>query len=120
MTLELVRGDAYTGDRALRVNVADAAGAPLDLSGFDLVFMVKRLRTDADLEALISKAIGSGITLGDQMTDPGLALIDVDASDTEDGPTGRFFGELQAVDPLGPVTLWSGRVTVTPDLIRES
>ena len=121
--LSIIRGDDYTAARRLTVLVTDPdnADAPVDLTGTALAFMVKLRPVDADDDALISKATGGdGITLANQTTDPGEALIAIAAADTDALAAGLFWWELQGTDGTGVITLASGRFAIGADLIREA
>ena len=116
-TLTVVSGDAYAGDdendRRLLVTVAND-GLPVDLTGTELVFMVKLHIEDADEDALISTTA----ELADPQTGDteGHAFITLEESDTA-GLAGIYHWELQGEDTVGAVTLASGRFKVVRDLI---
>lgn len=119
--LTITRGDDYTGARHLVVTIheSDAADAALlDLTGLDLRFMVKKLRTDTNAAALIDKSTADAITLGSPQSGAtlGLAYIALDDIDTAIQP-GAWYWELQGTDADGVVTLGRGRFIVTPDLV---
>lgn len=120
-TLNIVSGDAYgidgANDRRLVVTVADD-GARVDLTGVGLTFMVKRRRSDADADAVITKTVGSGITLaspqtGDTKGKAYITLLEADTADLD----GRYRWELESDDAVGKLTLASGFFRVASDLI---
>lgn len=115
MLLYLISGDAYTEERALTVNVTDKDGDPLDISETDLVFAVCA-RPGVEL---FRKTLGEGVTRADQMSDPGVAYIEIEPEDTED-LAGRYLWELQGTDPVGVVTLAGGSIYIKSDLVAAS
>lgn len=128
--LYVVSGDAYLDERRLVVTVTepvlDADGneisrTPVDLSATDLTFMVKRRRSDADADALITKTTVSGIEIATPQTGAtkGVAYIELDEADTDDlgHIVGGYPWELEGEDSVGKVTLASGRFYVTADLV---
>lgn len=119
MTYLLVtRGD----DEILDILTTDKdTGALVDLSGAQLTFMAKRRRTDADADALITKTVGTGIAISNQVTDKGEAVVTINAGDTDAKPAGAFWWELQSKDGGNHVaTLASGRFVILADLIRTA
>lgn len=113
-SLFVTSGDAYVGSRALQVTVVDPDGSATDLTGIDLTFLVKQGLDDADADAVITKTVGTGITVAAPLT--GMATIDLSEADTADR-AGMFPWELQGVDANGRVTLASGSLYISPDLI---
>lgn len=70
----------FTGeDKSLVVTVLDAAGAAQDITGWALSWMVKRRKTDADADALVTKATGAGIAL----TTPASGICTVTVEDVD-------------------------------------
>ena len=118
MNLYVVSGDAYTGVRRLVVTVVDENDAAVDLTGTTMTFMVKRRRTDDDADALITKAVGTGVTLATPQSGAtkGIAYIALDPTDTED-LSGKYPWELAAEDSVGPIRLAAGWFRVASDLI---
>ena len=114
--LSIPRGD----DGILDVVVTDRdTGDPIDLTGAELTFMVKRDRRDADADAILAKTVGSGITVAAPTT--GIAVVAIDAADTDAATPGACWWELQSVDVTSKVhTLASGRFVITADLVREA
>lgn len=105
--ISLYRGD----DRTISVDVTT------DITDAELTFLVKARRDAADEDAVITKTIGSGITVTNAST--GLATISLDAADTADLPTEPFYRwEIQAVDAAGDThTLAAGRFVLRTDLV---
>ena len=75
--LEMTRGDTQAYDIAV---TDPATGNPIDLNGKTLAFMAKRSVSDANANAVISKGIGTGITVTNAVG--GLATLTIDLVDT--------------------------------------
>lgn len=105
--ISLYQGD----DRSVAIDVST------DITGAALTFLVKVRRLDADADAVITKTIGSGITVTNAGL--GLATLTLDAADTEALSTDPFYRwELQAVDATNEVhTLAAGRFVLRDDLV---
>jgi hypothetical protein len=106
----MFRGD----DRVLTVTIIEEGG-PLDLTGVLLRFTAKRKLTDADSDAVISKATGDGISHG---MDPtlGIATVTLDAEDTEGEAPGPLRWDVQLTDGDGLVrTIATGRLVLLAD-----
>ncbi len=97
---------AYAGDtQQIEIDVGDEAGAPLDLTGAALVYI---LRSRAGVEVL-RKTTGDGITVAGNT-----ATVTIDAGDTATLGSGQAYHELQCTDVAGNVsTLLAGWVTFT-------
>ena len=91
-------------------------GAAVNLTGKSLRFMAKRSVADADSAAVITKTIGSGITV----TNPtgGLAQTLISPADTTGLPAiaQLLQWDLQMVDGSNVYTLESGTLLVSPDV----
>lgn len=112
--LFVTSGDDYASASALTVNATDGAGADLDLTGWTLTFSVKR---SPDTSALVTKTVGSGITVPTQTGDDvGVAYITIDAADTA-SLAGAYLWELEGVSGGKTRTLDAGRFHVAPDLV---
>lgn len=116
--IHVTSGDAYVDDRRLTITVTDADDATVDLSATDLTFMVKRRRSDADADALITKVTPAEIEIASPQTGAtkGVAYLSLEESDTAD-LNGRFLWELEGEDSAGKVTLADGGFYVKRDLI---
>ncbi len=114
--LTIVRSD----DETLDILVTDEdTGAAVDLTSADITWMAKRRRNDADVDALITKAIGSGVTVTSAVG--GVAEVAIAAADTDAITPGAYYWELQSVDAAGKThTLAGGRIVILPDLIRST
>jgi len=73
--LELIHGET----KQLDIAVVDGNDAAVDITGSSFWFTVKRDWLDADADALITKTVGSGITIDDAPN--GSAVIDIDPAD---------------------------------------
>lgn len=113
--LSVTRGD----DEILDIVVTDEdTGAPVDLTGAALHFMVKARPRDDDADALIDLELGSGVTVTNAVG--GLATVDIAAADTDDLAPGAFWWELQAQDATNRViTLAGGRFAIVADIVRS-
>lgn len=104
----------WSGDsKKLRFTVIDDAGAAKNLTGAAIVW--KAAKTAGSSTALITKSVGSGITI----TDPtgGLFEVRLDPADTA-SLSGDFYHEAQVTDALGDVaTVAIGRIRINADLV---
>jgi hypothetical protein len=118
---ELTSGDDYVGGRRLRITVLDSDQQRVDITGADLTFMVKQNKGDADVDALITKVTPTEIEIVLPQTgdDKGIALLQLDAADTED-LSWRYYWELQAADAFGVITLARGTVYIKGDLVEAA
>lgn len=89
MSFSIIRGDTCV----IGVTVYDEAGALLDLTTYTAEFAIKLLVGDPD-PPLILLAIGTGITLLDQVTAKGQMRIVIEKEDTEDIPAGTCWCDL--------------------------
>lgn len=114
--LTIDRGD----DETLDILVTNGAtGAVVNLTGATLKWMTKRRRNDADVDALITKAIGTGITVTNAVG--GVAEVAITAANTNAITPGAYYWELQSVDAGSKThTLAGGRIVIMPDLIRST
>jgi len=83
----------YEGeDKTWSVTILDSAGAPVDITGYTFLFVVKENITDTDANAKIKKEITSH-------SDPtnGVTQIAIDAADTAD-INGKYLYDYQWVD----------------------
>lgn len=114
MDIQATRGDHETYDLAL----TDPTGDPLPLGGASVWFTAKRRPTDADEDAIIDKAIGSGITvIGDPAE--GNLRLELEPADTEDLAAGiqTLYYDVQTKDPAGRIaTPIRGRLIVASDV----
>jgi hypothetical protein len=114
--LSMYRGD----DESFDVAVVDRDGDVVDLTGADLRFTAKRDVGDLDVDAVMAKTIGAGITVTNAAG--GLARIDIDAADTDTMTRGTVLvWDLQAQDNSDKVrTLASGTLRIQVDVSRTA
>ncbi len=114
--LTITRSD----DETLDVLVTNEdTGAVVNLTSATLKWMAKRRRNDADVDALITKAIGTGVTVTNAVG--GVAEVAIAAADTDAITPGAYYWELQSVDAASKThTLAGGRIVILPDLIRST
>lgn len=115
--LSITRGDT----RVYSITLTDADSEPLDLTGVSVTFTAKRSQLDSDEDAIISKAVGSGIAVDDPET--GIAVLTLDPEDTEDLParTLRLFYDVQVVDAAGVVvTPLMDVLEIQPDVTQDA
>ena len=97
-------------DRSLEYLVNDSAGADLDMGAFALTWELKdSLDSDA---ALITKTVGSGITVANGTGTNDKATVAVDDVDTE-GLDGSYFHILRRTDAGSESVLSFGKVRIT-------
>lgn len=111
-TLQIFRGDSAA--------VAIATVASFDLNTAEsILFTVKRSTFEADDQALIQKALGTGITVsGDHALD--VALVPADTENIAD-PNLNPVWDIQAQTAAGTVhTVASGRLKISLDVTRET
>jgi hypothetical protein len=109
-TLEFRRGDT----RPLTVTL------PQDITGISLWFTAKHRLSDADDDAVLRKSTDEGSITIPVGTD-GIALVDVDASDTESlTRTTRLYYDVQTLDDGGTIdTVAHGRLVIHADVTRS-
>lgn len=116
--LVMTRGD----DRTFEITALDKDGDPANLTDVDLWFTAKRSPLDLDLNAVIQKTVGAGITIVGDPTD-GIAAISVLAADTLalDDQGAVLFWDLQSrTVTLLVTTLARGTLVVTGDITRST
>jgi hypothetical protein len=103
----------FSGDtKVLQITVTDEAGAAIDLTGVDLVWVLAKKVTAAPL---VTKEIGTGITITDAAA--GKFEVAIAPADTEN-IKGDYYHECQ-MDAGGAIsTIMTGKVTITPDAIK--
>lgn len=93
--LSMTRGDLAS----FLVTFTDAEGDPLDLTGLDVAFTVKR-STSLDDSAVITKTIGEGIELTET---EGQVRVTVQPDDTADLTWRSYVWDIQVDDGAGDV-----------------
>jgi len=89
MRIKLKRGN----DRNLKVNVTDAAGAAVDITGWNVRFTVKKLASQTDAEAIINKLV----TVHENAAG-GITNIPINGVDTDTQPVGNYMFDLRVRD----------------------
>jgi hypothetical protein len=114
-----VKGDTEKYD----LTVTDAEGDALDLTGCGLTFTIKLNKLDPDTQAILQKAIGTGITLNDQVDEDtkGTAVIALDPDDTAKLLERDYYYDVQLEVPAGDITtVVQGTFSITADVTRTS
>lgn len=108
-------------DETLTLTVTDPdTGDPVDITGGELTFLVKRDIGDDDADALVTKTVGDGIGIADQIADTGQATVTIASADTDGIEPGVYPWELQAVLAASVKTLARGRIRIARDLVRTA
>jgi cyanophycinase-like exopeptidase len=109
---------AYRGDTIPLSIAVTREGTAVDLTGAALRFVAKRRLKDADVDALITKTIGAGITVTDAAA--GAAVIMIDPADTDGFLKGMTLQcEVQMVESDGTITtVAQGTLEVKIDAVR--
>jgi hypothetical protein len=104
----------YAGDsRIVRIAVKDEAGAPVDITGSTLKWLLSRSMTG---EALVEKATGDGIEL--QNPAAGTFGVTLEPADTEDLEDGIYYHEAEMTLDGDISTVVSGPVLIERGAIR--
>jgi len=111
-TLEMFRGDSASW----RFTVTDADGAAVNLTNADLRFTAKSSASDADVDAIIAKTDGAGITVTDAAG--GVLAVTLSPGDTSALTVPQtLVWDLQVTDALGAVqTLAYGALRIIADI----
>jgi len=108
----------HSGDsRTLEVTINDEVGAVVDISSATLTWGLSKKSADTTTPmgaALITKTIGSGITITDGPN--GRCDVAIDPADT-DALAGDFYHELEMVLTGETSTVLYGAVTILKDLV---
>jgi hypothetical protein len=106
---ECRRGEALV----IAVQVKDAAGLPVDITGWSLAFTLKR--EHGDLVALISKTTVSGITITDGPE--GMFEVTVSRAQTLSLSEGFYVCDFFRTDSGAEASLTEGEVEVKPSVL---
>ena len=99
-------------DKTITVTVYDNDDVVVDITGATITW---ELSLNVDSAALISKTVGSGITLSDPTN--GVFTITLDPTDT-DSLSGRYYHEAEITDSSGDIsTALIGHATIKTDAI---
>ena len=111
----------FRGDtKVLRFSFTESDGRPIDISGHELWFTLKREIADPDEQAVLQKRV---IFPPGTDSETGNGVLNLDSSETGAVDPGTYFYDLQRVIPGSPpvvTTLMSGRIAVLPDVTRRS
>jgi hypothetical protein len=109
--LQTHRGDTET----FTVTLTDGAGDPLDLTGLDVTFTVKRNFGDA--VPFIQKTFSDGIDMAGASGDSGVLTITIEPEDTADlTHTERFVWDIEVDNGVDVRTPLMGRLVVAMDV----
>jgi hypothetical protein len=94
-----------------------------EITGWGLSFMVKRKFSDADLSALVTKTVGSGITISgsfdeDPDTNTQVATVTIADTDTDSLNTGVYRYELKRTDAGSEARVSFGTITFNQTVHR--
>lgn len=111
--LRIISGD----DETLSVTITEPNGTATNLTGLlAMKFMIKAKPTDLDINALVSKDLGTGVTVSAPAT-AGLATIAIDAANTA-ALAGAYHWEIQLTNSAGKKrTVADGRIRIQRDLV---
>jgi hypothetical protein len=111
--MTMVRGDT----RIVRATFVDEAGAVLSLVGCTIRWWMAKT---ASGPSLLSKAIGSGITVVNAASGRfDVRMAPADTANVSTIPPGDYYHECEVVDNAGEVaTVFAGKLTITKDLVR--
>ncbi|HAT48864.1 MAG: hypothetical protein HQL07_03900 [Nitrospirae bacterium] len=111
----------YRGDtKVWGLSFKDSVGAPIDVTGHELWFTMKREITDLDEDAVLQKKI---IFSSGAESENGIGTLTLDSTETGAIDPGNYFFDLQKVIPGSPpivATLISGKISVLPDVTRST
>ena len=111
----------YRGDtREFSFEFTDSAGQPLNITGHELWFTMKRDVADTDSDAVLQKRI---VMLPSQQSENGECMLTLSSTETDSIPPGIYLFDFQRVIPDNPPvvkTLMSGKISVLPDITRSN
>jgi hypothetical protein len=95
----------------IAVSASDSSGAPIDFSGYQAEWQVRR---SYDTPAIVTLTDADGITLG-----PGTLTILLDAEATAEIQTGQYVHEIELIQPnLERPPFLRGTLTVSPEVVK--
>lgn len=94
---EIRQGD----ERQLSITVYDSTGALLDLTGASARWVLISSRWGAGASLLLSKTVGVGITIPDQVASKGVCIVELDPSDTSGLEPRGYAHQLRVSQPGG-------------------
>ena len=99
----------FTGkDKLLRFTVVDSTGAAVDITGWAVTYVLVPVGSDANVVPMISKTVGSGITLTTPAS--GILTVTIADTDTDDTLGGTYYYELRRTDASNEDVLAYGTV----------
>ena len=111
----------YRGDtRDFAFEFTDSAGQPVNITGHELWFTMKRNMNDPDLDAIFQKKI---VFPASPQSQQGEAVLTLTSAETDLFPPGIYVFDFQRVVPDNPPvvkTLMSGKISVLPDITRSN
>jgi len=115
--ISMQRGDT----KKIVVQLLDENGAPLPTAQVSAMFFtVKNKRGDADVSAIISKSLGSGIVITNTLT--GMITVTISPSDTSSLTEGKrgLPWDVQIIKVNGEVyTVLNGLLNIAADVTRR-
>lgn len=110
----------YRGDDRDFTITATEDGSPLDLTGATVRFTAKRDAVDADDAAVIAKTSDTGIAIDEDPT-TGVAVITIEAADTEDlRASATLVYDVQVTRGGRTLTVLAGHLAVIADVSRTA
>ncbi|MBF0401930.1 MAG: hypothetical protein HQL90_14335 [Magnetococcales bacterium] len=111
----------YRGDtREFAFEFTDSAGHPVNITGHELWFTMKRNMNDADLDAVFQKKT---VFPASPQSQKGEAVLTLTSAETDLIAPGIYVFDFQRVIPDNPPvvkTLMSGKITILPDITRSN
>jgi len=111
----------YRGDTwKFPFEFTDGAGKPVNITGHELWFTMKRNMNDADSEAAFQKKI---VFPASPQSQKGEAVLLLTSAETDLLAPGIYMFDFQRVIPDNPPvvkTLMSGKITILPDITRSN
>ncbi|MEO5364475.1 MAG: hypothetical protein H7838_12745 [Magnetococcus sp. DMHC-8] len=121
MTFKANLSPLYRGDtREFAFEFTDSAGQPLNITGHELWFTMKRNINDADLDAVFQKRV---VFPASQQSQQGAGVLTLTSAETDGIAPGIFAFDFQRVIPDNPPvvkTLMSGKISILPDITRSN
>jgi len=109
--IRIMRGDSLS----MKVRVSTDEGAYLNMVGASVDMTVKKELSDDDLDAVISKSVGSGITLLESAN--GYFEVVLTGDDTKDLDDGVYYYDVQVtLDSTEVYTVMVGKLYLKPDV----
>ena len=109
----------FRGDtKVFNLSFKDGKGQPIDITGHEMWFTMKRYVTDLDEDAVLQKRIVFPEGSDSQV---GLGLLTMESDETKTLEPGTYFYDMQKVIPGNPpvvATFMSGRIGVISDITR--